>query len=127
MKPEDIHIIVVDDSTTNNLLCKILFEEKGYKITAFENGKEALVAIKSSKPDMVLLDLMMPETDGLTMLRDIKENTTDIPVIIVSAADSRAYIDEALKLKPFDYVKKPIELDDLLEKVEQHLKAMGKL
>lgn len=124
---DKIHIIIVDDSSTNNLLCKILFDEKGYKTTVIDNGKLAIGTIKTAKPDLVLLDLMMPETDGLAVLRELKSApaTKDIPVIIVSAADTQAYINEVMKLKPLDYVRKPIGLDDLFGKVEEHLKAMN--
>ena len=124
-----LHIIIVDDSSTNNLLCKILFDEKGYKTTIIDNGKLAISTIKNAKPDMVLLDLMMPETDGLAVLRELKSGagTKDIPIIIVSAADTQAYINEVMKLGPLDYVKKPIGLNDLLGKVEEHLRAMNKI
>ena len=124
-----IHIIIVDDSSTNNLLCKILFDEKGYKTSIIDNGKQAISTIRNAKPDMVLLDLMMPQTDGLAVLRDLKseDNTKDIPVIIVSASDSSAYINEVMQLKPLDYVKKPIGLNDLLGKVEDHLRTMNKI
>ncbi len=123
------HIIIVDDSSTNNLICKILFEEKEYKTTIIDNGKQAIKIIRNANPDMVLLDLMMPETDGLAVLRALKSElkTKDIPVIIVSAADAQAYIDEVMMLEPLDYVKKPIGLNDLLGKVEEHLKAMNKI
>ena len=125
----NIHIIIVDDSSTNNLLCKILYEEQGYKITIIDNGKQAISTIKASDPDMVLLDLMMPGIDGLAVLRELKtgEKTKDIPIIIVSAADTQAYINEVMVLKPLDYVKKPIGLNDLLGKVEDHLQAMNKI
>ncbi len=124
-----IHIIIVDDSSTNNLLCKILFDERGYKTTIIDNGKLAITTIRNAIPDMVLLDLMMPETDGLAVLRDLKSaaGTKNIPIIIVSAADTQAYINEVMKLGPLDYVKKPIGLNDLLGKVEDHLKAMNKI
>lgn len=124
-----IHIIIVDDSSTNNLLCKILFDQKGYKTTIIDNGKLAIDTIKTAKPDMVLLDLMMPETDGLAVLRKLKSEpaTKDVPIIIVSAADTKAYINEVMKLKPLDYVKKPIGLNDLLGKVEEHLRALNKI
>ncbi len=124
-----LHIIIVDDSSTNNLLCKILFDEQGYKTTIIDNGKLAISTIRNAKPDMVLLDLMMPETDGLAVLRNLKSSpeTKDIPIIIVSAADTQAYINEVMKLGPLDYVKKPIGLNDLLGKVEEHLRAMNKI
>ena len=126
---KNIHIIIVDDSSTNNLLCKILFEEQDYKVTIIDNGSQAISTIKSSIPDIVLLDLMMPDIDGLAVLRELKENdkTKDIPIIIVSAADTQAYINEVMALKPLDYVRKPIGLNDLLGKVEYHLKSMNKI
>ena len=125
----NIHIIIVDDSSTNNLLCKILFEEQGYKVTIIDNGGLAISTIKSSIPDIVLLDLMMPGIDGLAVLRELKtgDRTKDIPIVIVSAADTQAYINEVMELNPLDYVKKPIGLNDLLGKVEYHLKAMNKI
>lgn len=125
----NIHIIIVDDSSTNNLLCKILFDEKGYKTTIIDNGKLAISTIRNAKPDMVLLDLMMPGTDGLAVLRALKADqaTKNIPIIIVSASDSAAHINEVMKLEPLDYVKKPIGLNDLLGKVEEHLRAMNKI
>ena len=125
----NIHIVIVDDSSTNNLLCKILFEEQGYKVTIIDNGALAISTIKSSIPDIVLLDLMMPGIDGLAVLRELKlsDKTKDIPIVIVSAADTQAYISEVMELKPLDYVKKPIGLNDLLGTVEQHLKAMNKI
>lgn len=124
-----IHIIIVDDSSTNNLLCKTLFDEKGYKTTIIDNGKLAISTIMSAKPDMVLLDLMMPDIDGLEVIRVLKTTpaTKDIPIIIVSAADKDSYINETIKLEPLDYVRKPIGLNDLLGKVEEHLKALNKI
>ena len=123
------HIIIVDDSSTNNLLCKILFDEKGYKTTVIDNGNLAISIIEKANPEMVLLDLMMPKTDGLAVLRELKsdEKTKDIPVIIVSAVDTQSYINEVMKLNPLDYVKKPIGLNDLYERVERHLIAMNKI
>ena len=125
---KQIHIVIVDDSSTNNLLCKILFEEQNYKVTIIDNGSQAISTIKSSLPDMVLLDLMMPDIDGLAVLRELKneKKTKDIPVIIVSAADTQAYINEVMTLKPLDYIKKPIGLNDLLGKVENHFSSILK-
>ncbi len=125
----EIHIILVDDSTTNNLLCKMMFEDEGYKLSVIEEGAIAFKMIKDTQPDMILLDLMMPGTDGLTVLRELKgdDETKNLPIVIVSAADSTAYIREAKKLNPLDYVKKPIGLNQLLEKVKGHLRSLGKI
>jgi len=118
--------MIVDDSTTNNLLSQIIFQEKGYKTTILENGKKAIETIKKNKPDIVLLDLMMPIVDGLTVLKNIRqdEETRDTPVIIVSAADTKTNIEEVEKYHPIDFIAKPIGQNHLLEKVEEHLKVI---
>lgn len=123
---DNYHVMIVDDSTTNNLLSQIIFQEKGYKTTILENGKKAIESIKKNKPDIVLLDLMMPIIDGLTVLKNIRqdEETKDTPVIIVSAADTKTNIEEVEKYHPIDFIAKPIGQNHLLEKVEEHLKAL---
>lgn len=120
------HVLIVDDSTTNNLLTQIIFEEKGYKTTILENGKKVVESIKQKKPDIVLLDLMMPVVDGIAVLKKIRLDAEikDTPIIIVSAADEKSRIEEALSYHPLDFISKPIGQNHLLQKVEEHLKAI---
>lgn len=129
MDRSNLHVCIVDDSSTNNLLCKILFEENGYKVTIIEEGAKAFPTIKSEKPDIVLLDLMMPDVDGIMVIRDLKADsaTKNIPVMIVSAAESGPFMSEIMSYKPIDYVRKPIGLNDLLERVDKYFMDVGML
>ena len=116
-------ILVVDDSTTTNLLCESIFQEKEYQVIIVDKGKEAFNRIKKDQPDIVLLDLMLPGTDGFTILKQLKQNdhTKQIPVIVVSARASREDREKALEYGALDYVMKPIGANNLVEKVESIL------
>ncbi len=78
-------ILVVDDEEHIRLLYKEEFEEEGYQVLLAGNGDEALAQVEKNKPDIVTLDIKMPDTDGITLARKIKELKSDIPLIFVSA------------------------------------------
>ncbi len=78
-------ILVVDDEEHIRLLYKEEFEEEGYHVLLAGNGDEALAQVEKGKPDIVTLDIKMPDTDGITLARKIKELKSDIPLIFVSA------------------------------------------
>lgn len=115
-------LMVVDDSESNTLLIKSLFEEKGnYTVDVLWKSESALDRIRKKKPDIVLLDLMMPQVDGFEILKQMKsdESIKNIPVIVVSAWDSVENIDKALELGAVDYISKPINLIEIYEIVER--------
>ncbi len=118
-------ILIIDDSSTNNLLCKAMFEEHGYKVLLTENGKEAIKVTKDENPDLILLDIMMPDMDGYSVLRKIKSDlaTKHIPVVMVSAKSDKSSIEKAFQLGAIDYVVKPIGTNKLYEKVNKLLKS----
>jgi DNA-binding response OmpR family regulator len=116
MKSEnEKNILVVDDSTTNIVLLEAILDEKGYKIYT------AIIA--KHHPDLILLDLLMPKISGFDFLKEIKKNknTKDTPVIIVSALADEENIDRILNMGAVDFVKKPIDLQYLVNKVESLL------
>jgi diguanylate cyclase (GGDEF)-like protein/PAS domain S-box-containing protein len=111
MKPTLGSLLVVDDDEYNrDLLCRRL-ERKGYEASAAASGKEALTLIRQGAFDLVLLDIMMPELDGIAVLKTIRETytATQLPVIMVSAKDESDDIVGALSLGANDYVTKPID------------------
>jgi sigma-B regulation protein RsbU (phosphoserine phosphatase) len=116
-------ILVVDDEPLNiNILVELLKEN--YKMMAAKSGAQALKAARSSnKPDLILLDIMMPEMDGYEVCRQLKadENTKDIPVIFVSAMSEALDETKGFDVGAIDYITKPISPKTLEARVETHL------
>ncbi len=117
------NILVVDDSTTNVVLLEAILDEKGYKIHTAFNAKEAYSIISKHHPDLILLDLLMPKISGFDFLEEIKKNkkTKDTPVIVVSALTDEDNIDRIMRMGAIDFVKKPIDLQYLVDKVKSIL------
>jgi DNA-binding response OmpR family regulator len=120
---KDFCILVVDDSTTNIVLLEAIFYERGYKIETAYNAKEAYAIIEKRTPDLILLDLLMPQINGFDLFRELRKNknTKDTPVIVVSAATDEDNVDKMMKMGAVDFIKKPIDLDYLVDKVESVL------
>jgi DNA-binding response OmpR family regulator len=120
---KDNYILVVDDSTTNVVLLEAIFDEKGYKIKTAFSAKEAFGIIEKQIPNLILLDLLMPKINGFDFLRQIrrKKATRDTPVIVVSAATDEENVQKIMGMGAIDFIKKPIDLDYLVEKVESVL------
>ncbi len=125
---EGIHakqtVLVVDDTPENiDVLDGIL--ESEYRIKAATSGKIALKIAKSHKPDLILLDIMMPEMDGYEVYRQLKtdESTRTIPVIFVTAKDDvdAEKVDE--KFGPVESIMKPVEPNDVLSIVRKYLEG----
>ena len=102
------------------LLLKIELETEGYAINIAHNGKDGILLIKEKKPDLVLLDIMIPEMDGYQILTLIKEDPDikDIPVIMLTAKGVEEDIQKALDLGVDDYVPKPFHPGLLIKKIE---------
>jgi diguanylate cyclase (GGDEF)-like protein len=112
-------ILVADDEPVNRTLLERLLEREGYRVLAARNGSEAVEQARISLPDLVLLDVMMPEMDGLDACRLIKENETtrDIPIIFLSARDETEMKVSGLSLGADDYISKPFEAEELIARV----------
>ena len=120
---KDFCILVVDDSTTNVVLLEAIFYERGYKIETAYNAKEASAVIDKRTPDLILLDLLMPQINGFDFLKKLRKdrNTKETPVIVVSAATDEENVDKIMKMGAIDFIKKPIDLEYLVDKVESVL------
>jgi CheY-like chemotaxis protein len=116
-------ILVVDDSNTNIVLLEAILTNQGYTILTAPGVEEALSILDTDRPQLILLDLLMPKVDGYQFLENIKKNesTKDIPVIIVSAVTSPKDIQRSKSLGAIDYIEKPINLPVLLTKIESAL------
>jgi len=122
----DYKILVVDDSTTNVVLLEAILDEKGYKIETALNAKEAYSIIEKDTPDLILLDLLMPKISGFDFLEEIRKSpkTMNTPVIVVSALTDEENVDKIMKMGAIDFVKKPIDLQYLVERVEAILQKV---
>ena len=120
---KDFCILVIDDSTTNVVLLEAIFYERGYKIKTAYSAKEASAVIDKKTPDLILLDLLMPHVNGFDFLKKLRKdrNTKETPVIVVSAATDDENVDKIMKMGAIDFIKKPIDLEYLVDKVESVL------
>jgi phosphoserine phosphatase RsbU/P len=119
-----MEVMVVDDNPNNlRLLAKILKSE-GYKVRPVPNGKLALAAIKVSPPDLILLDINMPDINGYEVCVQLKDSieTREIPIIFISAMNETIDKVKAFEVGGIDYVTKPFQVDEVLARVKTHLK-----
>lgn len=116
-------VLIVDDQEENIRVVGTVLSLFDYDIVAATSGEQALARMAARRPDLVLLDVMMPEMDGLAVCRRIKENPDwdDIPVVFLSAADDKNLIVQALETGGVDYVTKPFNRAELLSRVRTHL------
>ncbi len=117
-------ILVVEDNLLNKVLVKEILSVKGYQIIEAVTGKEAIEKAVAERPDLILMDLQLPEMDGVTATRLIKEKEEfkDTPVVALTASAMKGDEEKVLK-EGFDgYVPKPIEVKKLLHVVEENLK-----
>ena len=117
-------ILVVDDDATNVMVLESMLKKEGYRTLRAGNGREAMEIAKKRKPDLILLDIMMPEIDGFQACRTLQQDstTTDIPVIFLSALDEVDSKVKAFDIGAVDYVGKPFHKAEVLARVRLHLK-----
>lgn len=120
-------ILVVDDQPINVQLLKRKLEREGIRVTAAYNGLEALDLVKKSKPDLILLDVMMPDMDGIEVCQRLQanEDTRGIPVIFITARTTKESKLEGLGVGAVDYITKPIDLDETLARVQTQLRFVA--
>lgn len=116
-------ILVVDDVKFISQMLKAVFEEKGHQVSTASNGVEALAKAREEQPELVLLDIAMPQMDGIEVTRHLKadNSTKPIPVIVVSAKNDKSTIAEAYAAGAADFVFKPFNNEELLAKVGELL------
>jgi DNA-binding response OmpR family regulator len=114
-------ILVVDDEPEVRQLMEHFLADRGYEVRIAENGRQGLLALESFKPDVVLLDMHMPELDGLETLKRIAARWPALPVIMVTVNDDVATTSRLLELGAADYVPKPFNLDYLEQSINIQL------
>ncbi|GAB5445261.1 diguanylate cyclase [Gymnodinialimonas sp.] len=118
-------ILVVDDVATNRIVMKVKLTSACYSVDQAENGAEALKAARDTKPDLILLDVMMPDMSGLDVCRALKADpeTADIPIVLITALSDRDAKMDGLEAGADDFLTKPVEEVTLLARVRSLLRA----
>lgn len=118
-------VLIVDDEVDFANLLRIRLENTGYIVIAAHSGEDAIALAEKDKPNLILLDIMMPGIDGYETLKRLKENsnTKDIPVIMISCMRKEEGKSDPKKIE--SYIVKPYEKENLLQSIEKALKIEG--
>ena len=117
------NVLAVDDIPLNLVLVQKMLSRFNFKLRTAKSGQEALDAVAEQKPDLILLDLMMPGIDGFEVIRRLRENpsTADIQIVILSALNSNEDVVKGFKAGANDFIMKPIIMEKLLSCVVNQL------
>jgi DNA-binding response OmpR family regulator len=122
-------ILFIEDEEEIVELMRLRLEAAGFTFSFASNGEEGLIKAAKDRPDLILLDIIMPKVDGLTVCRTLKSDpvTKDIPVLMISAAGSKEMQDKCREAGAEDFIRKPFEAAELLAKITGYLgKKEGK-
>ena len=117
------HILIVDDTPVNRRLLSEGLAKRGYETRSVPDGPQALAAVRSTLPDLILLDIQMPDMDGYEVCRHLKEDERcrDIPIIFISSMHQARDIVNAFVAGGVDYVTKPFKFEEVVARIETHL------
>jgi len=115
-------ILVADDETSHRQMIEAVLAAEGYEVTQAEDGQAAISAVEDRFYDLVIMDVRMPNVDGIQALQKIKQISPDIPVIIMTAYASVGSAVDALKSSAYDYLIKPLDIDELKILVDKALR-----
>ncbi len=120
-------ILVIDDEEAIRLFLKATLEDEGYDVLTYGKGQDALDDLDRTQPDLVLLDLMLPDMSGIQVLEKLKKKLPHVCVVMVTAYDRTDSAVQAMKLDAYDYVNKPIQLDQLFQVVARGLEETAEV
>ena len=120
-------ILLVDDSATTLMMEAMVLRGQGYQIVTAKNGREAVAAAAVERPDLILLDVVMPEMNGFEACRSIRQqkDTRTVPIIMVTTKGEEQNVETGFESGCNDYITKPINGAELLTKVRSYLEAGG--
>lgn len=120
------HILVVDDEPDIRTLLKEILEDEGFEVRVAENAEQARAARRERRPDLVLLDIWMPDTDGITLLKEWAQNEEiDMPVVMMSGHGTVETAVEATRLGAYDFIEKPLSIAKLLLTIQRALENVS--
>jgi DNA-binding response OmpR family regulator len=110
-------ILVVDDDAIVTKSCKRILEAEGFEVLAVPSADQGIEAIRHDDFDLLLMDVKMPKHDGLYLMREIKKDWPDIPIIVMSGYPTQETIADVLQLGPAGFIPKPFRPDELVKSV----------
>lgn len=116
------HILIIEDEPGIYNFLKQGLEEEGYSIAVAINGKQGIESFQSEKPDLILLDWMLPKMTGIEVCISIREIDTETPILFLTAKDTVQETIEGLRSGANDYIKKPFSFEELLERIKIHFR-----
>jgi two-component system sensor histidine kinase/response regulator len=127
INPSHYKILVVDDVAANVLLLKVLLTNEKFQIVTARNGREALEQVKAENPDLVLLDVMMPEMSGFEVAEHLRSNpvTEEIPIIFLTALNGTSDIVKAFHSGANDFISKPFNKEELMIRVRHQISLVA--
>lgn len=122
--PNNASVLIVDDTIYNIQLLSLMLVKQGYQVDQANNGTEALDKVHQKLPDIILLDIRMPDINGYEVCKILKANpvTKDIPIIFISSVEEPSEKVEAFSVGGVDYISKPFQLIEVLARIETHLR-----
>lgn len=125
--PQEYKILIVDDVLSNVLLLKVLLTGEKYTIVTANNGKQALEQVEKEKPDLILLDVMMPDINGFEVAKILKSQseTCEIPIIFLTALNSTPDIVKGFQTGGNDFISKPFNKEELLIRVKHQISLIA--
>ena len=127
INPSEYKILIVDDVMSNVLLLKVLLTNEQFAIATASNGRQALEKVEKENPDLVLLDVMMPDMSGFEVAQHLKSNpnTADIPIIFLTALNSTADIVKGFQVGANDFISKPFNKEELIIRVTHQISLVA--
>ena len=127
INPSEYKILIVDDVMSNVLLLKVLLANEKFAIATASNGRQALEQVEKENPDLVLLDVMMPDMSGFEVAQHLKSNpnTADIPIIFLTALNSTADIVKGFQVGANDFISKPFNKEELIIRVTHQISLVA--
>lgn len=117
-----LHILIIEDEPGIYNFLKQGLEEEGYRITIASDGKQGLELFQSEKPDLILLDWMLPKMNGIDVCKAVRKKDTNTPILFLTAKDTVQETIEGLQCGANDYIKKPFSFEELLERIKIHFR-----
>jgi DNA-binding response OmpR family regulator len=117
-------ILIVEDEAVIRKAIRMACEKEGYEVIEAENGSEGLHLAETGRPDLILLDLMLPDISGFDVCREVRKSGSGVPIIILSAKTEEIDIVVGLEIGADDYITKPFRARELLARIAAHLRRV---